>query len=800
MAKIKELTYNELKKTCSTELFAFTDTSEIEPCDIIFGQERAVKALEFGLKIKTRGYNVYMSGMTGTGKTSYAHNYIRTIAQSAKTPDDWCYIYNFETSNQPMALNLPAGTGKVFQKDMDDFTKIIKEEIAKAFESEDYEKEKAEIEKEYEEKRDELLEILKEDAQKHGFKVKSTNAGIYFVPVVEGKTLSEQEYGELDEEIRDQIEEKSDIIQMETMEIIRKIKNVEKEAVERVTEWENRIALFAVGMHIKDLKEKYKSYQKITTFLDCVQNDILENLDEFIEVEVPEDQQQLLLPWMMKNDSSPADKYKVNLLVDNSKLQGAPVIVDYNPTYYNLLGKLEYENELGSVTTDFTMIKGGLLHQANGGYLILQAKDILNNALSWEALKRALRTREIYIENIKEQTGLVAVSTLKPEPIPMDIKIILVGSEYVYQLLYEYEEDFKKLFKIKADFDDEMIRSQDNINRLVQFISSFCQKENTRHFDKPGVAKVVEYSSRMVEDQDKITARFNDIVEILCESCAWAEIDGSETVSEKHVAKAVEEKRYRSNKYDQKLLEMLEEGTLMVDTEGQVTGQINGLTILDMGDNIFGKPSRITATTFIGEAGIINIEREIEMSGTSHSKGVLILNGYLGQKYAQDMPLSLSATLCFEQLYNGVDGDSASSTELYALLSSLAEVPIKQGIAVTGSVNQKGEIQPIGGVTHKIEGFFELCSRRGLTGSQGVIIPHQNIRNLVLNDDVIAAVKDGKFHIYPIKTVDEGIEILTGIEAGKKQADGSYSEGSINFRVHEKLKRFAEAVNHKSKK
>lgn len=800
MAIVKELSYHLLKKECNPEMFSFENTSEIEPFDSIFGQERAVKAVEFGLKIKTRGYNIYMSGMTGTGKTSYAHKYIRKIAAEVKTPDDWCYIYNFDKPNQPMALTLPAGMGKAFQKDMEDFNKVIKEEISKAFESEDYGKEKAEIEKEYDEKRDELLEQLKEDAEKHGFKVKTTEAGIYFVPMVEGKTISEQEYGELDEEIRNDIEERTDIIQQETMEIIRKIKNVEREADEKVSEWENKIALFAVGMHINDLKEKYTEYEKITAFLDKVQYDILENLDDFIDVEIPEEQQQLLLPWTMKNDQSPADKYRVNLMVDNSELQGAPVVVDYNPSYYNLLGKLEYENELGSVTTDFTMIKGGLLHQANGGYLILQAKDILNNALSWEALKRALRTKEINIENIKEQVGLVAVSTLKPEPIPLDIKVVLVGSEYIYHMLYEYDEDFRKLFKIRADFDEDMERNEENIGRLVQFISSFCRKENTLSFDRTGVAKVVEYSSRLVEDQNRMTTRFNDIVEILCESCAWAEIEGADVVKAQHVQKAVEEKRFRSSRYDQKLLQMLEEGTIMVDTEGEVVGQINGLTILDMGDSTFGKPSRITAATYIGESGIINIEREIEMSGTSHTKGVLILNGYLGQKYAQEIPLSLSASLCFEQLYHGVDGDSASSTELYAILSSLAEVSVKQGIAVTGSVNQRGEIQPIGGATFKIEGFFELCRKRGLTGNQGVIIPYQNMRNLVLDDEVLQAVRDGLFHIYPIKTIDEGIEILTGIPAGEKLPGGDYPEGTINQRVYQKLRRFAEIVNCKEKK
>ena len=793
MLDIKELSYDKLRNECDPSTFDFGNTSEIEPLEGIIGQERAVKAMEFGLRIKTRGYNLFLSGLTGTGKTSYAKSYIDKIAEAEKIPDDWCYIYNFKKPNEPMALNLPAGTGRVFQKDVDDFIKVLETEISKAFDSEDYEREKSTIVKEFEDKRDELLKKLSEDAEKQGFKVKTTNAGIYFLPVVEGKTLSEQEYGELEDNVKEEIDKKSDLVQSETMEIIRKIKNIEKEAGQKVAEWETKIALYAVGMHINDLKEKYAEYEKITTFLESVQEDILANLDEFIEEEVSEEQQ-LLLPLLKRAEGSPTDKYKVNLLVDNSQLKGAPVIIDFNPTYYNLIGKLEYENEMGAITTDFTLIKGGLFHQANGGYLIIQAKDILSNNQSWEALKRVLRTKKINIENIKEQMGMGAVSTLKPEPIPVNIKVLLVGSEYVYQMLYEYDEDFKKLFKIKVDFDDEMERSKQNIGMLAQFIKSFCIREKTLHFDKTGVAKVVEYGSRLVEHQRKLTTRFNDMVEILCESCAWAEIDGDNLVRAKHVTKAMKEKDYRSNKYDRKLLELLEDGTIMIDTEGAVTGQINGLTILDMGDYTFGKPTRITATTYMGENGIVNIEREVEMSGTSHTKGVLILNGYIGQKYAQDIPLSLSASLCFEQLYSGVDGDSASSAELYAILSSLADVPVKQCIAVTGSVNQRGEIQPIGGATNKIEGFFELCKLRGLTGDQGVIIPHQNIKNLVLNDEVIEAVKEGKFHIYPVKTIDEGIEILTGVEAGVKADDGMYPANTINGRVYEKLRRFAKTV------
>ena len=794
MKNKKELKYSELKYSCNVDALDFNTTAEFEPLHDIIGQNRAVKALEFGLKIRTRGYNIYMSGPTGTGKTSYADEYIKHVAKGQKIPDDWCYVYNFKNSNQPTSLSLPAGMGKVFQKEMEEFVKILQNDLPKAFDSEDYEREEAEIIKEFQEKRLVLLDQLGEDAEKLGFKVKSTNTGIYFLPIVGGKTLSEQEFNELDDEVRNEISQKSDTVQLETMDIMRQIKAVEKEAEEKIFEWQNKVALFAVGIHINDLKEKYSENSKIQKYLDDVQEDILSNLDDFIEDELPEDQNSLLPLLLKKEASSPYSKYKVNLLVDNSSISRAPVVVNYNPTYYNLLGKFEYENEFGTVTTDFSMIKAGLFHQANGGYLILQAKDLLMNVQSWEALKRVLTTRQITIENMKEQMGLIAMSTMKPEPIPVDLKVILIGSSYIYQLLYELDDDFQKLFKIKADFDDEMQLNQQNIHKLCQFICSFCLRENSLPFDKTGVAKVIEYSSRLVEDQRRMTTKFNDLVEILSESCAWAEISGAQVVSVEHVVKAIGEKMYRSNKYDQQLLELMQEGTILIDTEGMVIGQINGLSVLDMGDYVFGKPSRITANTYLGKSGIVNIEREVEMSGTCHTKGVLILSAFIGEKYAQDIPLSLTASICFEQLYSGIEGDSASSTELFAILSSLSGLPINQGIAVTGSVNQKGEIQPIGGATHKIEGFFELCQARGLTGNQGVIIPYQNIINLNLSDEVIEAVKKGNFHIYPIKTVDEGIEILTGVKAGEKQSDGAYPPGTVNYLVYEKLRKYALTV------
>ncbi|MGE5474632.1 MAG: Lon protease family protein [Ignavibacteriales bacterium] len=794
MKKFKELNYKQLKHFCDPKKLKFKTTADFEPEYESIGQDRAVSALQFGLKMKVKGYNIYMSGPSGTGKTNYAAKHIRKIALEQEAPDDWCYVYNFKNPNQPIALNLKAGMGTVFQKDMEDYIKVVQTELPKAFDSEDYEREESEIMREFQEKRADLLDELDEQAEKLGFRVKNTNTGIYFLPVVDGKVVSEQDFNELDEHIRHEINIKSDSIQLETMDMVRKLKEVEREVEEKLLNWQNKVAMFALGIHIDNLKAKYFEYTKIQKFLDDIQEDILKNLDNFISSSEGDEQTNPLIPLLMKKEENPYDKYKINLIVDNSNTQGAPVIINFNPTYYNLMGKFEYENEFGTVSTDFSMIKAGLFHQANGGYLILQAKDLLMNVQAWEALKRVLKTRQVTIENMKEQMGLIAMSALKPDPIPINIKVILVGNSDLYQVLLDFDEDFSKLFKIKADFNSEMEINEENIKKLCQFISSFCQREKTLSLDKSAVANLIEYSSRLVEDQRKMTTKYNDLVELLAESSTWAEIEGASIVTSEHIKKAIKEKAFRSNKYDQMLLELMEEGTIMIDTQGAIVGQINGLSVLDMGDFVFGKPSRITANTYLGKSGIVNIEREVEMSGTTHTKGVLILSAYIGEKFAQDIPLALTASLCFEQLYSGIEGDSASSTELFAILSSLSGLPVNQGIAVTGSVNQKGEIQPIGGATHKIEGFFELCKSRGLTGAQGIILPHQNIINLNLCDEVIQAVEDGKFHIYPIKTIDEGIEILTGVPAGEKKSDGTYPKGTVNALVSEKLRKYALTV------
>ena len=789
MARTKELSYTQLKKECDPTIFKFKSTKEVAPFNGIIGQSRGIKAFEFGVNVDVKGYNIYIEGSTGIGKTIYAKKYLNDFAKTKPTPDDWCYIYNFENPNEPIALNLPAGQGKQFANEMTEFIGTVQREIKAAFNNQDFEKEKEAIQKDLEEKKIKLIEKLNKDAAKLGFQIKNADT-IYFLPMIDGRVLSENEFNSLDKATKDQFELNSMEIQKETIEIMKKIKELESKAAEKIGSWQNNIALFAVSMKVNELKSKYKKSTIVLEFLKNVQQDITKNILAFAQDGMPQGNVQQN-PMMQRE--KPWDKYRVNLIVDNSEIEGAPVISDSNPSFYNLFGKLEYENQFGMMHTDHTLIKPGLIHKANGGYLILQIRDLLQNPIIWDSFKKVLRTKKAYVDTLKDyQMQSVALSGLKPEPIPVKMKVVLVGSAGIYQQLLNCDEDFKKLFKVKVEFEDDAPRNDASMNTIASYIHSFCEYEKLPHFNPGAVSKVIEYCSRQVENQNKISTQLSDICELLAEACTWAKMDNAKIVTADYVRKAVNQRIERVNRYDQQLVEMMQNGTIMIDTDGEKIGQINGLSIMKIGDFSFGKPAKITANTYVGKSGIVNIEREVSMSGTSHSKGVMILSAYIGEKFAQTAPLTLAASLCFEQLYSGVDGDSASSTELYALLSSLSELPIKQQLAVTGSVNQKGEIQPIGGVTDKIEGFYHICKLRGLTGDQGVIIPYQNIKNLNLNDEVITAVKDGNFHIYPVKTIDEGIEILTGVPAGRLNKDGKYTMGSVNYLVNEKLRKYSE--------
>ncbi len=791
MKNKNELNYKQLKMTCNPEIFKFDTTENLEPITTGIGQDRGIKALEFGVNVDIKGYNLYIEGPNGVGKTMYTKNYLRKIAKKKKVPQDWCYIYNFSNPNEPIAVSLPAGQGKEFKEDMEEFTKEIKKDIKNTFNNEDFEKEKTIIKQEFEDKRAKLMEKLEKDAMEYDFQVKSAQNGIYMMPVLDGKALKEEEFDELDDEIKAKYEEKSETVQQMIMDIIGKIKQIERMSDKKINEWQSNVALLTVNVHINLLKTKYKRNKKINKFLNDVKQDVLKNVPVFLEEDTKQQtNQQIQMPQMQQSD--PCLNYRINLFVDNSELEGAPVIMDSNYSYQNIFGKLEYENFYGTLKTDFTMLKPGLLHKANGGYILFQARDLLTNGISYATLKKALRIKEISIENTIDQATSMAMVSLKPEPIPLDLKVLLIGDSEIYQTLLAMDSDFKNLFKIKVEWEEKAELNEENINKLARIIHDYCEQVDLLHLDKYAMAKVVEYTSRMSGDQTKISTLFNDLFEIIGEASTWAKIAKSKLITENFIEKALFEQKERVKKYDELYTGLIKDDSLLISTTGSKVGELNGLTVMTIGNSTFGKPAKITVNTYTGKSGIINIEREVEMSGSTHSKGVFILSGYIGEQFAQDIPLSLTASICFEQLYNGVDGDSASSTELYGLLSSLSEIPINQSIAVTGSVNQKGEIQPIGGVNEKIEGFYQICKMRGLDGSHGVMIPVQNVKNLQLPDEIIDSVKNGLFKIYAISTIDEGIEVLTGVPAGKKDKQGKFPKGTVNYLVYEKLKKYAE--------
>lgn len=791
MKKIKELKYTDLNNECPLSTFKFKTTNELETYNGIIGQERALEAVKTAMQIYQRGFNLYVCGNVGMGKTAYVLSVVNKLAKNQQIPNDLCYIHNFDNPNEPLALSMPAGQGRILKEDMNKFISSIRAELTKSFGSSDIEKEKKVIVSQYEEKKSEIMRKFDEYTTSEGFKIKTTETGIYFSPIYNGNVLNEQEFNSLDADIKKTFEEKSPKIQAETMEVMKKIEMLEKECTIKVSEWQANFTTYIVSKNINNLKIKYKDNLKIQNFFFNVQNDIVKNIEHFKPK--PSTPNMVPMPNQIRLEQRPWEKYRVNLLVNNENLKQAPVIVCTNPSYYDLFGKLEYENQMGSLKTDHTMLKAGLLHKANGGYLLINARDLMCNMTLWEAFKRVLRNSEITIDSSRDMSSSSTIISLKPELVPLNLQVVLIGSESIYMQLSNVDSDFKKLFKMKADFDDSIPRTAINVQRTAEYVAFVVKKNNLLPFKKEAVKEIVEYSSRCAGDKRRLTAMQVDLTDVIIESSFVAEKIGKKLVDSEHVKTAIKDRLTRYSKYDDNLKEMIKSGAILLKTDGADIGRINGLTIINTGDACFGKPVLITANTYLGSSGVINIEREVSMSGTTHSKGVYILASYIGEKFAQDIPLSLTASLCFEQLYNGVDGDSASSTELYAILSSLSEVPIKQGIAVTGSVNQKGEIQPIGGVTEKIEGFFEICKFQGLTGNQGVIIPHQNVANLALNEEIIEAVKDGMFHIYPVSNIDEGIEILTGVKAGKYLPEkGMYEKDSINYLTSEKLKHYAE--------
>ena len=777
-----KVSIEDLKCKDVLENLDFKTTKEITPVKDIIGQNRAVQAIEFGLKMKQQGYNIYVAGASGVGRTRYTHNLIKKNLKSNSNLKDWVYVNNFKNANEPVSLSFKPGEGKVFKKDIEDIIDKLKNEVTKIFNSKEYEYHSRILMSELETNIENIIKELNEFARPRGFKFQATDKGLMSIPIKEnGELMQESELGNLTAIEVQTIREEGLKLNQDSKDYIDKIKMCEEVYKNKLKELDKTVGKSLVSFYEQYLINKYGNDEKIKKYIDDLCIDIVTNIDKFKEEDGDNRQNPMAMLGIMstKNQDKFFNRYKVNLFIDNSECNQCKIISESNPTYYNLVGCIEYKNEIGALTTSFMEIKPGALHKANGGYLILNVKDLLSNPFSWDCLKRALKTGTISIESLNKQFGYLVTSTLKPEPIELDIKIILIGDNYLYSMLYAYEEDFRNLFKIMADFDIEIDKNQENIYKTTQLIASKCEEENLKHFTKEAVEKLIEYSTRVSDSKDKLTARFNKILDIIYEADAISD-ENQEYITGIDVKNAIEQKRYRNNKYEEKLNEMFKDGTLLIDIDGEKVGQINGLAVMGTGEYSFGKPSKITASTYNGRSGVINIEREIKQSGSIHDKGVLILSGYLGSRYGKEKPLSITTSITFEQNYSGVDGDSASSTELYAIISSIANIPIKQYIAVTGSVSQKGEIQPIGGINEKIEGFFDVCKIKGFTGNQGVMMPIQNVKNLLLKDEVVEAIKEGKFNIYAIKSIEEGLEILTG--KSMKEIDKLVNENLDRYR------------------
>lgn len=769
----------------------FLSTEELPSLEAVIGQERAVRAMEFGLQIVDRGYNIYVCGAPGTGKSTIVMSMIRRIAEGQATPGDWCYVNNFKDFDRPHALCLPAGKGREFQKDMEHLIASLRAELPKVFQSKDFEDHRRRIEEEFSHTRNVLTEQLEERAREHGFIIKSTHVGMVVVPIHRGRPIEAEELVKLDAQTRVEIERKEKELHEHLRTFLQQVRELREEMSRKIERLERQTAEYTSEHAFESLKEKYREVPGLSEHIQAVRQDVLENFKDFL----PEPESPIRLPWLEADSSHKTmTRYAVNVIVDNGAVKGAPVVEEINPSYNNLIGRIEKRGRLGTLYTDFTMIKAGALLQANGGYLVLNALDLLRNPFSWDGLKRVIKHRYLKIEDIGELYGLIATAGLKPEPIPVRLRVILIGSPYLYYLLHAYDEDFGKICKVKADFDQQTGLDEETPIQYARFIARICREEGLPHFDREAVAGVLEQTARWADHQRKLSLRFSDLSDLVREAAHWASRDGEARVSRPHVQRAVEEKIYRSNLLEERIRELTAEGTLRVDVTGSVIGQVNGLSVHLLGDFAFGRPSRITARVFMGQSGIINIEREARLSGRTHSKGVMILAGYLGGRYAREIPLSLSASLCFEQSYGEVEGDSASAAELAALLSGLSGIPVRQGLAITGSVNQRGELQAIGGVNEKIEGFYAVCKTLGLTGDQGVIIPRSNARHLMLMDEVAKAAAGGRFHVYAADTVDEAMEILTGVPAGELHPDGSYPEGSLNAVVMKRLTEMGERL------
>jgi lon-related putative ATP-dependent protease len=806
--KITELSPRQLRRTCDPELFDFGIAEDLLPprqqggeeISALLGQERALQAIDLGLSIEGYGFNIYALIPDSADRVSMIQSIIEKKAKEEPVPDDWCYVYNFEDKNKPEALRLPCGMGKQLHADMEWLVRELKQQIQQALSTEACEKEREKIIQQQLKEEETIYTRMSEKASEYNFILQQTQTGVGVVPTIDGEAMTQEQYLKLPYEEKQYLDEKASQLREELNGTMNNIEMIQRKIRKQLSDLEKKSVVSIVEDLTERLKENYANFPQVVKFFSNVQQDILTNISDFKEGDVSapagyQGQFAKQIPELAKEQRSEqifTDRYLVNLIADRSSLQGAPVIFESNPTYRNLIGRIEYQNQFGMLTTNFRLIKPGALHQANGGYLVLEAESLFKNPYAYNVLKRALKNSSIKISDFNEEFSAISTVSLEPEPIPLKTKVILIGEQQIYYYLSEMDNEFRELFKVQADFNTTIEGTEENIKKYALYLATRCREECLRPLDKTGIARAVEYSFELTSDQTRLSTNFSGVIDLLRETEYWVKRRGGDTITKFDIQRAIDAKIYRSNRIEEELQKLIQNGTLFIDTDGEVVGQVNGLAVLSFGNYSFGKPTRIIARTFMGRKGVTNIEREVNMSGRIHSKGVMILSGYLGGKYAENRPISLSASLGFEQQYEEIEGDSASSAELYALLSSLSGFPINQGIAVTGSVNQRGDVQPIGGLMQKINGYFAVCKAKGFTGKQGVLIPKANVRNLMLGEEIIEAVKEGKFHIYPVETIDQGIEILTGKEAGYPLQDGTYPQGSVNSAVSARLEELAE--------
>ncbi len=803
--KVEPLEIRDLYLRCDPDQFHFETTSELEFDIGPVHQPRAAESLKFGMNIEHEGYNIFALGHPGTGKYTLVNRFLQNQAKNEKRPQDICYVNNFEESHKPRILQMPPGKGKELSGDMKNLVDEIGNSLRAAFENEENQNRRQRIAQDLADRQQKAFEELQKNAEKRELSLFRMPGGFAFAPIRDGEVIPPEEFKKLPEDERKKVEEQAQELMQEAQKLFQKIPQWEREVREKSRELNQEITQYAIGPLLEEIRKKYAGMPKVLDYVDAVEKDIIDNAQAILEQQESrpqlllqqaaqgQAQQQELFPGPSSQAQPPIlRRYQVNVLVDHSETKGAPVIHEYNPTYQNVTGRVEHLAQMGMLLTDFNMIRAGALHRANGGYLILDSLKVLMQPFAWEGLKRALQTRELKIESLGQAYSLVSTVSLEPEPMPLDVKVILLGPPQIYYLLRAYDPEFGKLFKVAADFDYEMARTSENQEAYSKLIADVARTEGLRSLDRNAVARVIEQSARNAGDKEKLSVHLQSMTDLLKESDYWAGQNGNGAVSAADVQKAIDSRIYRSDRVRERIQEHITRGTIIIDTEDAKVGQVNGLSVITLGDFSFGQPNRITARVRMGKGEVVDIEREVEMGGPIHSKGVLILAGFLGARYAVKLPLSLSASLVFEQSYNSIEGDSASSAELYALLSAIAGVPVKQSFAVTGSVNQHGQIQPIGGVNEKIEGFFDICKAKGLNGDQGVLIPASNVKNLMLRRDVIEAVEQQKFRVYPVETVDQGIALLTGMEAGEPDAEGDYPEETVNGKVQRRLEDFAE--------